>query len=79
MSLRGKTAIVGYGETPNTRGNPTERTSLGLLADAAAAAMADAGIHKGEINGLIASLGIDQRILLIAYSLNSYSLSVPMG
>jgi acetyl-CoA acetyltransferase len=72
VSLRGKTAIVGYGETPNTRGNPTGRTSLGLLADAAAAAMADAGIQKGEINGLIAEPQFGVPGLGFAYNFAEY-------
>lgn len=52
MSLRGKAAIVGIGETPHRRAWPG-RTERGLCAEAAAMAIADAGLHKEDIDGLI--------------------------
>ena len=52
MSLRGKTAIVGLGEFRPTR--YTEgATTLGMLAEVAREAIADAGIEMGAVDGLI--------------------------
>ena len=52
MSLRGKTAIVGLGEFRPTR--YTEgATTLGMLAEVARDAIADAGLEMGEVDGLI--------------------------
>lgn len=53
MSLRGQTAIVGYGEIPHRR-RYEGRSYMGLFADAVALALKSAGIRKEEINGLIA-------------------------
>ena len=44
MSFRGKTAIVGIGETAHKRSWPN-RSALGLAAEAAAEAINDAGLH----------------------------------
>ena len=52
MTLRGKVAIVGIGEVPTRRVIPN-RTMLGLCAEAAASAIADAGLTKLDINGLV--------------------------
>jgi acetyl-CoA acetyltransferase len=52
MSLRGKSAIVGLGEFRPAR--YTEgATTLGMLAEVARDAIADAGIEMGEVDGLI--------------------------
>lgn len=52
MSLRGKTAIVGLGEFRPTR--YTEgATTLGMLAEVAREAIADAGMEMGAVDGLI--------------------------
>ena len=52
MSLRGKAAIVGIGEFKPAR--YTEgATTLGMLAQVARDAIADAGLEMGEIDGLI--------------------------
>jgi acetyl-CoA acetyltransferase len=72
MSLRGETAIVGYGELANTRTNPMGRTHMGLLADAAAIALADAGIRKEDINGLIAEPNFGFPSLGYAYDFAEY-------
>src|SRR5437867_2730518 len=52
MTLRGNAAIVGIGETAHKRSWPG-RSSLGLAAEAAAQAIADAGLRREEIDGLI--------------------------
>jgi len=52
MSLRGKTAIVGIGEVPTRRSYPG-RSMEGLCAEAARQAIADAGLRKADIEGLI--------------------------
>ncbi|MFA5688747.1 MAG: thiolase family protein [Kiritimatiellales bacterium] len=61
MNLRGKTAVIGYGETEfvkskdnGTRSNYTEQCLAAKLA------IEDAGISKDEIDGLIAISPIDQ-------------------
>ena len=57
MSLRGKAAIVGIGETAHKRSWPG-RSALGLCAEVAAEAIADAGLRREDIDGLITMGGI---------------------
>jgi acetyl-CoA acetyltransferase len=57
MSLRGKAAIVGIGETPHKRAWPG-RSALGLCAEVAAEAIKDAGLRREDIDGLITMGGI---------------------
>lgn len=52
MSLRGKACIIGIGETEHRRNWPG-RTERGLCAEAAAMAIADAGLKKEDIDGII--------------------------
>ncbi|MDO8673846.1 MAG: thiolase family protein, partial [Dehalococcoidia bacterium] len=52
MSLRGKAAIVGFGELPTSRLSPG-KTSSQLLAKASSIAIRDAGLRKEDIDGLI--------------------------
>ena len=52
MSLRGKACIIGIGETEHRRNWPG-RTERGLCAEAAALAIADAGLRKEDIDGII--------------------------
>lgn len=54
MSLRGKAAIVGFGELPSTR-SALGKTSASLLAEACQVAIRDAGLRKEDIDGLIVS------------------------
>ncbi len=54
MSLRGKAAIVGIGEIATERQYPG-RTAYSLCTDAARLAIADAGLSKKDIDGLITS------------------------
>ncbi|MDO8671321.1 MAG: thiolase [Dehalococcoidia bacterium] len=56
MSLRGKAAIVGFGELPSTRNSPG-RTTLSLLAEVSKIAIRDAGLRKDDIDGLITQGG----------------------
>ena len=52
MSLKGKAAIVGYGCTKPTRKAPGS-TVAGIMAEAAAQAIEDAGLPKDDIDGLL--------------------------
>jgi acetyl-CoA acetyltransferase len=52
MSLRGKSAIVGVAEFKPARYTEGE-TTLGMLAKVSSAAIADAGLELGEVDGLI--------------------------
>jgi len=51
MGLKDKYAIVGVGYTP--QGHVPERTSLSFHIEACANAIADAGLRKKDIDGLI--------------------------
>ena len=55
MSLKDKTAIIGIADLKPTR--LTEETSLELTAKAAKMAIEDAGLDKGEIDGLLTASG----------------------
>ncbi len=52
MSLKGKAAIVGYGEIKPERHMPPDWTILGIMAKASAMAIEDAGLRKEEIDGI---------------------------
>lgn len=52
MTIRGKAAIVGIGETPHRRVWPG-RSTWGLCAEAAAEAIRDAGLRREDIDGLM--------------------------
>ena len=71
MSLRGQTAIVGYGEIPHRR-RYENRSYMGLFADAVAIALKNAGIRKEEINGLIAEPPFGLPSLGFAYDFAEY-------
>lgn len=55
MSLRGKAAAIGIGELKPTK-EPGEATALGLMAQVAAEAIADAGLEKKDIDGLLTGM-----------------------
>jgi acetyl-CoA acetyltransferase len=57
--MRGKLAIVGYGETPHVRNWPG-RTDYGLCAEAGAMAIQDAGLEPTDIDCLV-TLGAGQQ------------------
>ena len=52
MSLRGKAAIVGFSELPTLRNYPG-RTTNSLCSEAIRLAIADAGLTKDDVDGLI--------------------------
>ena len=56
MSLRGQAAIVGIGEVPTRRDYPN-RTTIGLMAEAAGLALQDAHLTKADVDGLITNAG----------------------
>lgn len=57
MSLRGKACIIGVGETAHRRNWPG-RTERGLCAEAAALAIADAGLRREDIDGIVTYGGL---------------------
>ncbi len=69
-SLRGKVAIVGAADTPV--GIVPDRTATELCVDAALAALADAGIGKHEVDGLITCNAMSQPMLYHAEALAEY-------
>ncbi len=52
MSLRGKVAIVGFAEIPTRRSHPG-RTTNSLCGEAVHLAIADAGLRRENIDGLV--------------------------
>ena len=69
-SLRGKVAIVGAADT--TVGIVPDRTATELCVDAALAALADAGIGKDEVDGLITCNAMSQPMLYHAEAIAEY-------
>ncbi len=60
-TIKGKTAIIGYGETEFVKPrNNGERSNYSEQCHAARLAIADAGIRKDEIDGLVAISPMDQ-------------------
>lgn len=55
MSLKGKAAAIGIGELKPAK-EPGDRTALGLMATVAAEALADAGLEKKELDGLLVGM-----------------------
>ncbi len=55
MSLKGKAAAIGIGELKPYR-EPTDATALDLMAAVAAEAIADAGLEKKDIDGLLVGM-----------------------
>jgi acetyl-CoA C-acetyltransferase len=56
MSLKGTAAVVGIGELKPTREAPPEATALGLMSNAAAEAIADAGLETKDIDGFLCGM-----------------------
>src|SRR5208337_2396843 len=52
MSLKGKAAAIGIGELKPMK-EPGDATALGLMAEVAAEAIADAGLEKKDIDGFL--------------------------
>jgi acetyl-CoA acetyltransferase len=51
--LRGSAAIVGFGDSYWARGDTTRKTPLRLASEATVAALADAGLEKSDIDGVL--------------------------
>jgi acetyl-CoA C-acetyltransferase len=63
MSLKGKTAIIGYGETDFVKfKNAGNRSSFSEQCSAAILAIKDAGISKDDIDGLVAIPPLDEGV-----------------
>jgi len=56
MSLKGTAAVVGIGELKPTKDAPPEATALGLMSNAAAEAIADAGLETKDIDGFLCGM-----------------------
>jgi acetyl-CoA C-acetyltransferase len=56
MSLKGTAAVVGIGELKPTREAPPEATALGLMSNAAAEAITDAGLETRDIDGFLCGM-----------------------
>ena len=56
MSLKGRTAIVGLGQTP--QGKVYDRSHVGFAVEAVRLALADAGLERGDLDGLLLNPGL---------------------
>ena len=66
MTLRGKVAIIGIGEVKPERRMET-RTGIGLAAQAARECIADAGLRKEDIDGLVTEIAAGNPTVLQDY------------
>ena len=73
MSLRGRTAIAGLGMTP--MGKVYDRTPLGFAAAAIHLALADAGLTRADLDGLLLNPGLSWGDL----GMGSFQLQQAMG
>jgi acetyl-CoA acetyltransferase len=64
MSLKGTAAVVGIGELNPTKEAPPEATALGLMSNAAAEAIADAGLETKDIDGFLCGMAFADAGLL---------------
>ncbi len=64
MSLKGTAAVVGIGELKPTKEAPPEATALGLMSNAAAEAIADAGLETKDIDGFLCGMAFADAGLL---------------
>jgi acetyl-CoA acetyltransferase len=69
-SLRGKVAVIGIGLSPV--GKVPGKSPLWLAADAAKKALADAGIGKGEIDGVLSSHALASSFHRFSVALSEY-------
>ena len=60
MSIKGKAAIAGYGETEFLKRNPGDRSNYTEYCRAAKLAIEDAGLTKDDIDGLISIYPLDE-------------------
>ncbi|HAC35425.1 MAG TPA: acetyl-CoA acetyltransferase [Gammaproteobacteria bacterium] len=63
MSLKGSAAIVGIAEMAPQK-KPEGKTSLGIIAQMAREAIADAGLEKGQIDGLLTAASLSDFSML---------------
>ncbi|MBV6756694.1 thiolase family protein [Rhodococcus opacus] len=70
MNLKNKAAIVGIGSS--RVGAVPDRTGLGLAAEAAANAVADAGIEWGQIDGLLTAYSMTERYFMLGSVMCEY-------
>jgi acetyl-CoA acetyltransferase len=63
MSLKGKAAIIGFAEMAPSKGSGG-RTTLGIIAEVARNAIADAGLEKKEIDGLLTGIAFGEYSVL---------------
>lgn len=71
MSLRGQAAVVGVAELPNRREAPG-RTTLDLVFEAAALALADAGLEPGQVDGLLVGVQVGETPQHVAVTVAEY-------
>ncbi len=64
MSLKGSAAVIGIGELKPTKDAPPDATALGLMSDAAAEAIADAGLETRDIDGFLCGMAFADAGLL---------------
>ncbi len=64
MSLKGSAAVIGIGELKPTKDAPPDATALGLMSDAAAEAIADAGLESRDIDGFLCGMAFADAGLL---------------
>ncbi|MEW6299764.1 MAG: thiolase family protein [Thermodesulfobacteriota bacterium] len=57
MSIKGKAAIIGFAEMAPQKGDG-DKTPLGIIGEVARAAIADAGLEKKDIDGLLTGMAI---------------------
>jgi len=62
VSIRGKTAIVGFAEIPTRRSYP-DRSTMSVMAEVARNAVRDAGLRKEDIDGLICGENVNSLTL----------------
>jgi len=60
MNIKGKTAIIGFGETEFVKNNPGNRSNLGEQCMAAKLAIEDAGLKKDDIDGFISIIPLGE-------------------
>ena len=71
MSLNGKAAITGISEMKPAK-NPGGKTALGITAETARVAIKDAGLKKGEIDGLLTGASLSDFCLMWPSAISEY-------
>src|SRR5262245_44043915 len=63
MSIKGKAAIVGFAEMAPQKGDGN-KTPLGIISEVAREALADAGLEKKDLDGLLTGMAIGEYSVL---------------